>query len=241
MGVQLARQKPKRLWLSALYRLYGLPWASKQHKLKVALNLEWFFDRMAHELSHMQYSVAEHPLRVASFEFVERHLKPEMRVLDLGCGNGVLTAFMAERCKAVTGIELNAANAAAARTRTQAQPNVTIVEQEARAFLENSDETYDVLFLSHILEHLDAPAEFLASVLPYVQEVYVELPDFEKTPLNAYRKRQGMSLVYTDDDHVTEFDRHELRSLLEQSGLQIVEADYRYGHQFYWCRKQPQA
>ncbi len=70
----------------------------------------------------------------------------------------------------------------------------------------------------------------------HFQWIYIELPDFDKGYLNHFRVAVGSNLVYTDDDHVAEFDRDELRELLERCGISIVEAEYRFGIQRLWCR-----
>ena len=53
--------------------------------------------------------------------------------------------------------------------------------------------------------------------------------------LNHYRKDQQLDLIYTDDDHITEFDRDELKALLQECNMKIIKEDYRYGVQKIWC------
>lgn len=47
----------------------------------------------------------------------------------------------------------------------------------------------------------------------------------------------GSSLVYSDGDHVSEFDREELQEPVKRAGLDVVDAEYRFGLQRLWCRK----
>jgi hypothetical protein len=93
-----------------------------------------------------------------------------------------------------------------------------------------------VLILSHILEHLENPGDFLRQYTPFFEFVYVEVPDFEKTLLNQYRQKEQLPLIYTDADHISEFDREELAEKVHQAGLEITEADYRYGIRKLWCK-----
>jgi hypothetical protein len=49
----------------------------------------------------------------------------------------------------------------------------------------------------------------------------------------------NMPLVYTDADHVYEFDRYEMMDLLKNAGLEIVSAEYIFGLQRIWCKVIP--
>jgi hypothetical protein len=91
------------------------------------------------------------------------------------------------------------------------------------------------LILSHILEHLDNPKDFLLEFKDRFKYIYVEVPDFDRYHLNHYRKDLNMSLIYSDDDHVYEFDRFELNELLAESGLKVLESQYIFGVQRLWC------
>ena len=94
---------------------------------------------------------------------------------------------------------------------------------------------FDILILSHILEHLDNPQIFINMFKDYFKFIYIEVPDFEKNYLNLYRKDLNLNLIYSDADHISEFDRDELKSLLNSSHLKILKEDYRFGVQKFWC------
>ena len=49
--------------------------------------------------------------------------------------------------------------------------NLSFVNQDAIEYLKHTDKIFDVLIMSHILEHLDNPSEFLKSVFWIVQTV----------------------------------------------------------------------
>jgi len=235
MGVTLPRRKPRNILLSVMYRLGKLPFASDRTKFKIYLNLEWIFDRLAHEMSYRMYSSADHPFRVQSREFLLELLSPEHTVLDLGCHEGDLTVFLAETAKAVVGIDHNKDVINRARLRHQRR-NLEFHHGEARAFLEDHDKRYDVLVLSGVLEHLDEPRQFLARFKDRFAFIYIEVPDFDRYLLNHYRQHQGVDLIYSDADHVSEFDRFELRELLTSCGLEILKEMYIHGVQKIWCR-----
>ncbi len=107
---------------------------------------------------------------------------------------------------------------------------------EALEFLSSNEKRFNVLILSHILEHLDNPKEFLMKFNGYFQCIYIEVPDFDRYYLNHYRKDLGLKLIYSDDDHVSEFDRDELKIILTECRIEITKEEYKHGVQRLWCR-----
>jgi hypothetical protein len=87
------------------------------------------------------------------------------------------------------------------------------------------------------LEHLDEPLPFLKACSKHADRIYIELPDFEANFLNEFRKDTNNPLIYTDEDHISEFPRSEMLQLIEDAGLQLIDSEYRYGNQKHWCKK----
>jgi len=81
-------------------------------------------------------------------------------VLELGCYKGGFTARLAERFARVTVIEAAADLVEAARERVGSGPRFI------NARFEDADvnETFDAVFLTHTLEHLDNPREVLRRI-----------------------------------------------------------------------------
>lgn len=232
MGVHLERQKTRSLLAAVFYRLRLLP-MSRERRLKLFLDLEWIFDRLAHEESYEHFG-EEHPMRRQGVDYILGLIEPEYSVLDLGCSSGEITREVAKKARRVVGIDHSADAIAVAKQ--SAGSNLTFHCGDAVKYLDEHGENFDVLLLSHILEHLDEPATFLERFKHHFRFIYVEVPDFDKTIFNRIRQKLGAALLYSDADHVNEFDRDEMLTLLERAGLDIESADYRYGIQRYWCR-----
>ncbi len=235
MGVKLERKKPRILLLTILYRLHKILPLSKRTKIRLYLDLEWIFDRLAHEMSFVVYKPNDHPWRYFTKKTILNHIDSTNRVLDLGCNLGDISFMIAEKAKAVVGIDYNEKAIHTAKERYQKE-NLTFLHAEALDYLKNNTEKFDTLILSHILEHLDDPKGFLLSFKDYFERIYIELPDFDRYYLNHYRKDLNCKLIYSDDDHITEFDRYELRDLLKECKIEVFEAEYIYGVQKLWCR-----
>ena len=221
-------------WASLMYRVQKILPLSRRAKLKLFLNMEWMFDRLSKEMSFKNYTLDTHPGWAFRRHFFQKHIDANFTVLDLGCATGALTNMIAEKAKKVIGIDHNKLDIEKAKA-TYTKNNLEFYPGDALAFLSNNKEHFDVLILAHILEHLDNPKEFIYAFKNYFRFIYIELPDFDSSLLNHFRKDLDMQLVYTDDDHVTEFDRYELADLLAACHIEIVESVYIFGIQQLWC------
>jgi SAM-dependent methyltransferase len=235
MGVQLPKQKKNPLWFSILYRLRTFVPLSKKQKLRLFLNLEWAFDRLAQEASFEYYPIEQHPFRTNNQAFILDFIEPQHKVLDLGCGLGFVSYIVSEKAQKVVGIDYSNKDILRAKNVFK-RDNLAYHCTDALSFLQENTERFDILMLSHILEHIEAPELFLQKFKGYFDYIFIELPDFEKTLLNPIRQDLRMTLIQSDDDHVVEFDRVELTTLLARNALEIVQSEYKFGLQRYWCK-----
>lgn len=234
MGIKLSRKKERNLLLTVIYRIHKLLPFSSKAKLKLYLDLEWIFDRLSHETSFSYYEEEEHPVRVQSKEFILNQISASHNVLDLGCKYGNMAYYISKKAKNVVGLDFDE-NAIKIAQQTYKAENLTFVVAEALNYIEQQSFQFDVLILSHILEHLEHPKSFLQDFTKHFKLIYIELPDFNKTYLNLYRQKVGNKLIYSDTDHISEFDRFELQELIAECGLKIVDSEYIYGIQKIWC------
>ncbi len=235
MGVKLPRKKKKLFLVRLMYLMDRLLPLSKKRKMNFYLDLEWIFDRFSHEYSFKNYPPDKHPVRTTTKDFLLRFIRPTDHLLDLGCNKGAMADYLSDHAKMVVGVDYDRPPIEEAK-RTYNKPNLSFECVDAYEYLNSTHIKFDVLVLSHILEHLDNPGEFLARYVPFFKYVYIELPDFDKTLLNQYRLIQKRTLIYTDGDHISEFTREELQQLIRQANMEIIESDYRYGIQKLWCR-----
>lgn len=235
MGVKLTRAKKRNYWGSFFYFLRRIMPLSTKAKYKLFLNLEWIFYRVSYELSVNMYADKDHPLITLRLEFLKQNINANQSVIDLGCANGFISFLVAGIARKVVGIDHNKQLIEKAKLN-YVSDNLQFYNIDATDFLENNDEKYDVLILSHILEHIDNPNFFLLKYINFFEYVYVELPDFDGSILNHFRKDMKLRLIYTDDDHVSEFDRYELKKIFSECGIEVLKEEYIFGIQRYWCR-----
>ncbi|MEP7169084.1 MAG: class I SAM-dependent methyltransferase [Bacteroidota bacterium] len=237
MGVKFKRKKSRNLLLILFSRLNKIPFASRKFKFKLYLNLEWIFNRLSSQLSFTQYTVENHPFRKYSKKFILENINENDSVLDLGCNYGAMSDYLADKARHVTGVDYNESAILTAKNKYKKE-NLEFVYDEALSYLAKNENKFNVLILSHILEHLDDPVSFLESFKKYFQKIYIELPDFDSTYLNQYRKDLNVDLIYTDIDHINEFDRYELMQLINRCGLKIIRSEYIFGVQKIWCENE---
>jgi SAM-dependent methyltransferase len=235
MGITIKRAKPKLIWISVFYRLHKLLPLSKKAKFKFYMNMTWMFERLSHEMSFEYYAPENHPLRLVPQKFIYKFLQEDFTVLDLGCATAAMSNALAQKARRVVGIDHDKVAIEKAK-KTYKRDNLEFYHDDAFKFLQKNEGQFDVLILSHILEHLDDPKEFVFKFKDFFKYIYIELPDFDKTYLNQYRKDLNMQLIYTDNDHVSEFDRYELIQLLKECNVTIIEAVYHFGIQQLWCK-----
>ncbi len=87
---------------------------------------------------------------------------PGVRVLDFGCGPGVIAAYFTRIAAHVTGVDVDAAALAHARRRFR-RPNLEFADLSA-ARLPFGDGTFDIVIANHVYEHVGDQAAFFREV-----------------------------------------------------------------------------
>ena len=234
MGLKLDRIKKRNTRLTVVYRLSKLIFLSPEKRLKLFADLEWIFNRLSHEESFKYYKENEHPLRTFTLKYILDKINPTDSVIDIGCKYGEIAHGVATKAKHVIAIDFDSKAINLAKRKFN-KSNLEFVNQDAFQFLKNRNEKYNVLILSHLLEHLDNPEDFINLYKEFFDRIYIELPDFDNSYLNHYRKDVQTDLIYSDSDHVYEFDRFELKEIIKNCGLTITASEYRFGVQRIWC------
>jgi 2-polyprenyl-3-methyl-5-hydroxy-6-metoxy-1,4-benzoquinol methylase len=95
------------------------------------------------------------------WEFLRRELRPGLRVLDLGCGDGRFTADIAAAGAQVTGADVAQAAIDRARRRV-AQAEFTRVDIDGA--LPFDDGAFELVWGSEVIEHVSDTARWLSEV-----------------------------------------------------------------------------
>lgn len=108
-------------------------------------------------------------------EIIQRWIEPGSRVLDLGCGDGALLAWL-QREKGVraTGLEIAPAN-----IEKCLESGVSVIEQNLNQGLSNFESgSFDTVLLAQTLQALDNPAGLVQEMLRIGKNGIVTFPNF---------------------------------------------------------------
>ena len=141
-------------------------------------------------------------------------------VLEIGCGVGSWTSFLAPRVKKYTALEIDADALAAARQwRSPTDPirptaSVHFVEGDAQA-LPFADGSFDAILMSDVIEHIPDDAQAM-------REVVRVLRPGGRFVLSTIRADRPSYIKRINWDHEREYGDDSLRALIETSGLTIA-------------------
>lgn len=137
---------------------------------------------------------------------LQPHIKPSDKVFEFGVGSGLNLASLV--CAARYGSDINPISNEIAR-----QHGVEIVDS-----LDDIEDVYDVVICHHVLEHLTAPAECLATLrrLLRVGGTLLLLVPYDGD------RRHYLKHIATDvDHHLYSWTPHTLANLVIESGFNL--------------------
>ena len=91
---------------------------------------------------------------LTTIKYIEKYLKPEMKILDIGAGAGEYSLYFAEKGFDVTAIELADSNIAAFRKKLKPEHNIKLSQGNAVDLSCYPDENFDIVLMFGPLYHL---------------------------------------------------------------------------------------
>jgi 2-polyprenyl-3-methyl-5-hydroxy-6-metoxy-1,4-benzoquinol methylase len=138
-------------------------------------------------------------------------------LLDVGCGNGDFLVNAKEVGWIALGIE---PDVEAAKTAKKRDCDVIIGDIDC---LERCSNKYDVITISHVIEHVHEPRNFLKSVKRLLKEgglVYIDTPNISSYGAKTFKKNwRGIEAPR----HLVLFNHSSLEHLLKECGFVDVE------------------
>ncbi len=150
--------------------------------------------------------------------FLTRGLAPRSRILDVGCGRGVILGALANRGFEVHGLEISAEAARGADPRAEIRIATRLAEADYAA------ESFDEIIIWHVLEHLLDPRDTLEAahrILKPGGRLIVAVPNFS----SLQSRWTGGAWFHLDlPRHVHHFPLEALRAILADTGYSVGAA-----------------
>lgn len=142
-----------------------------------------------------------------------RFLTPSMKILEIGCAAGSFLYCAKDKVAECAGIELHKAFASFVREKLGIKTYDLPLEDCAFP-----QESFDAIFLFHVLEHMRDPSEYLKllhNLLRVGGYVFIELPSVEDALLTFYRLESFKGFYY-QPAHSYYFSRQTLHLMLRK-------------------------
>lgn len=145
------------------------------------------------------------------------HLAPT-RVLEIGAGEGAVLARLDELGFApeLHGVEISESGIDAIRGR--GIPSLRSVEVFDGYSTSFETRSFDLVYLTHVLEHVEHPRRLLYEAARLAPHVFVEIP-LEATPLRSALTRRD----YRENaiGHINFYSAADIRMLVQSSGFRV--------------------
>lgn len=165
--------------------------------------------------------------RFPAIQHVWGSLKAPKRVLDFGCGNGVLSYWMHSNGfgEEVVGVDVSHTGIAHGQ-KMFGRPGLHFTHVDTLPEL-GGDNAFDVVVASHVLEHIPAPEKALSLLLPMGEWYVLEVPLEQCWWPNLVCVIRGKSREDNPLGHVNFWTKASFRAFLEDHGL-LTLRDYQY-------------
>ena len=141
------------------------------------------------------------------------HLPRSIKALEVGCGTGIVSAYLRARRWDVTGIDLGNPNSGVLA------PEHLLLGQDATSLPQDLRDTFNALLLFDVIEHVsDAPA--------FLRDLLTAFPNVRLVVITVPARKE---LWTTFDDHFGHFRRYDralLRDELSKAGLNAGRIAY---------------
>ena len=148
------------------------------------------------------------------FDFVAKYRNPK-NVLEIGCGAGGILAVFKENGANVTGLDFDDDYLNEARNH-----DINVIKGSTEVL--DIDQKFDVIILSHLLEHIVNPHDFLQDVKRFLSKdglIYIEVPSINSVRDGAFHYDL---LRYWQNAHTIHFTTKSLSLLCKSVGLENV-------------------
>ena len=151
---------------------------------------------------------------VSQFLYTKEHITGK-NLLEIGVGVGQSILWFEEEGFDVSGIEPDGRNVGMINKKLK---KGKVIESSVEDFL--TDEVFDVIWMSHVLEHIIEPIHFLKKIKNNLKKdgiFFIEVPNCEYEPM--------LQSSIQKNPHLFHFTQNALSKLVENVGYKILSCD----------------
>ena len=131
--------------------------------------------------------------------------------------------------KSILGIDQNIKCIDEAKKKSKNFKNLSFHKIKIEDFLHRNKKMFNLIICSHVVEHLNNYSLILKKLKHHGKKIYLEVPDLDSNDLNVVKKKLNISPIYTDEDHIYEFNRYDLLKLFKKLNFKIIDKEYKDG------------
>ncbi|MEI0542919.1 class I SAM-dependent methyltransferase [Brachyspira pilosicoli] len=154
---------------------------------------------------------------LSQFNFIKQTIDLKNKdICEIGAFDGLLLSLFKKNNNNVFGYELNDD----ARVYAKKKYDIDLKEN----FLESKSK-YDIIILSHVIEHFREPKEILIKIKSMLKEngfIYIEVPNSPMPNECSY----NMLMRYLNTEHIVNFNMDNLIKFAGSADLKIVRSEY---------------
>jgi len=158
-------------------------------------------------------------------QFFLNNISSDDKVLDVGCGHGLLAFEIAQKAKEVFAIDILKSNIEKAK-KNYNLANLHFILGDALEY--NFESKFDVIVLSNVLEHIKESKPFLFKMGKLSEKLLIRVPFLERDWLVLYKKEMQVE-HRLDKGHFIEYTMEDFKKELKQVGLSLEEHLIRFG------------
>lgn len=176
-----------------------------------------YHNNIKNKLFEIAKSKMRYARSLSQFNFIKQTIDLKNKdICEIGAFDGLLLSLFKKNNNNVFGYELNDD----ARVYAKKEYDIDLKEN----FLESKNK-YDIIILSHVIEHFREPKEILIKIKSMLKEngfIYIEVPNSPMPNECSY----NMLMRYLNTEHIVNFNMDNLIKFAESVDLKIVRSEY---------------
>ena len=176
-----------------------------------------YHNNIKNKLFEMAKSKMRYARSLSQFNFIKEHIDyKDKKICEIGAFDGLLLSIFKKNNCDVFGYELND------NARCYAK-NKYDIDLKANFF--ESNEKYDIIILSHVIEHFKNPKDVLLKIKSMLNGggyIYIEVPNSPMPNQCSY----DMLMRYLTTEHIVNFNMDNLKIFASSNGFDTVVCKY---------------